>query len=465
MRSGCVKTATILARALRAASRLVESSIGMLVAATVFAFAAGSSSVDAVSRVGHPLRWVLLFVLLAAAAVWALGVGARPERRSAIYAAAAFVALALLSSAWSVTPRLSVERAATVGALFAAGVLVAAAAARVPGGIERPLDGLVVGAVAVAAAGLVLLAVDHGTAIVPATIEVPTRYRGFGQDANTSALLFGVAASIALWGSLAPRPRNVRIANALAVALFLGSLAASGSRGGLAAFAVGSVATLVAWGGRSRWTLAAVGVAAGAVVVAAFIQSIPQPTPLTPPPATATQPAAPAPPKPRYTNVDDAYPLDSDVGAPLPGGGQPTVRRSYFGDSGRLRAWIGALHQVVERPLLGFGFGSERAVFVDRYYGFVGGLPENSYIGLGLQLGAAGLVGFLVLVALLARAGVQGLRRMPRGTAAAGLGALAAGLTAAVVQSYVYSVGDIATTTFWLAGFLLLAAASTRSVA
>ena len=79
------------------------------------------------------------------------------------------------------------------------------------------------------------------------------------------------------------------------------------------------------------------------------------------------------------------------VGRPLPGGGEPPVERSFFGASGRTEAWRGALQQAAERPLLGFGFGTEDKAFVDRYYGFVGSLPENSYIGISLQLGLVGL--------------------------------------------------------------------------
>jgi O-antigen ligase len=139
----------------------------------------------------------------------------------------------------------------------------------------------------------------------------------------------------------------------------------------------------------------------------------------------------------------------------LPGGGQPTLRRTFFGSSGRVDAWTGALHQALERPLLGFGFGTEADVFVDRYYYFVGGRPENAYIGLALQLGLIGLVSFVALLGALAAAGVRAVRGPRRPVAAAGLGVLAAGLVLAVVQSYPYSAGDIATLTLWTSLFLL----------
>ena len=158
-------------------------------------------------------------------------------------------------------------------------------------------------------------------------------------------------------------------------------------------------------------------------------------------------------------NVEDYYPLDADIGRPLPGGGEPSKPRSFFGASGRSVAWTGAIEQAVGRPLVGYGFGAERDVFVDRYYTFVGGLVENSYIGLALQLGVVGLVLLLVLVATLVVTGWPALAGPERCLAAACLGVLAAGLAIAATQSYVYSVGNIATAALWITAFLLPAVA------
>ena len=54
--------------------------------------------------------------------------------------------------------------------------------------------------------------------------------------------------------------------------------------------------------------------------------------------------------------------------------------------SGRFEAWRGAIRQGNERPIAGYGFGTEGDVFVDRYYGLDSNLTENSYVGLYLQL-------------------------------------------------------------------------------
>ena len=433
--------ATILARALPALRRRpLELAIPALAAATVFAFACGSSSVAGITRVGHGARWVALAILLVAAVARVVATRRLVVPIAPAVAAAAFVALALTSAGWSISPRLSAERAVSLGVLFVTAIALAAAE-REP---RRLVAGLVIGSAAVALAGLVVLAVDHSAAVQAASIESPARFRGFGQDANTAALLFGIAIAPAL--ALAYRNR----AWLAAVALLAGSIVASGSRGGLFAGGVGALVVVVV---ASR-ALRPAAVAAAAVVVATVlglvVQNVPKAQAHSSGPVTqvATSPA----PRVGYLNAEAVYPLNADVGAPLPGGGQPPITRGFFGGSGRLDAWIGAGHQIMQRPILGFGFGTEGDVFVDRYYYFVGGSPEDSYLGISLQLGFVGLVALLTLVTTIA----WPLRRALRNdVAAACAGALAASLVLAIVQSYVYSVGDIGTTTLWISAFLL----------
>lgn len=420
-----------------------------LAGATVIAFAAGSSSVPRVTSVAHGVRWAVLAALLLAAALWALP---RPAvRREPAAAAAVLVGLALLSTAWSVERRITVERAVSLGALFCTCLLLVAA---VRGRADRArslLLGLLGGAVVVGLLGLVLLAADHTEAVESASYEAPARFRGFGEDPNTVALLFGVAAPLAVWGAL---ERRGRLLAASALALLVGEIVASGSRGGLLAAAAGSAVVVAARVRSGRWLLAGLAAVVVLTTAGAAIQSIPKPSAQASTPSPA--PTQPAPkPRPGYLDAEAAYPLEADVGRPLPGGGEPPVRRSFLGGSGRLDAWRGALHEAALRPVTGHGFGTEQDVFVDRYYSFVGGLPENSYIGLALQLGLAGLVALLLLVAVLAAAGLRALRGPGRGLAAAGLGVLAAGLVAAIFQSYLYSVGNVAAATLWIPAFLL----------
>jgi hypothetical protein len=139
----------------------------------------------------------------------------------------------------------------------------------------------------------------------------------------------------------------------------------------------------------------------------------------------------------------------------------PLEPRGFFGaGDGRMVVWRDAIDQGLERPLAGFGFGNEEQVFVDRSSEFMGSRPENSFIGLFMQLGVVGLLVFIVAVAASLLAFMR--RRRHAGAAAAAAGVLVAGTVMCMFQSYVYSVGNIATTTFWVAA--LLAAAGTAAV-
>ncbi|MDE3190608.1 MAG: O-antigen ligase family protein [Acidobacteriota bacterium] len=419
-----------------------------LVAATVFAFACGSSSVASVTHAGHTARWVLLVLLLAAAAARARLRRRLPTPSAAAAAAVAFVGLALVSAAWSVSPRLSAERAVSLGILFATALLLPAAEDRP----ARLLAGLAGGAAAVAIAGLVVLAADHAAAVQAASIESPARYRGLGQDPNTASLLFALALPLSLGLTAAATSVRARAASALAAALFVGSIVASGSRGALFAGGAGALVFVVARHARLRRAVAPAAVVAAAVVAGLLVQNLPKALAHSTGPPSAPPPAAQVKAQHGYLNAEATYPLNADIGAPLPGGGQPSITRGFFGGSGRGEAWTGTLHQILQRPLLGFGFGTESAVFVDRYYYFVGGSPEDSYLGISLQLGVLGLV---LLVALFASLAWPARRALRNDVAAACAAAVAAGLALAVVQSYVYSVGNIGTATLWICAFLL----------
>jgi O-antigen ligase len=422
----------------------VELVIPALAALAVFAFAAGSSSVTSVVRVGHDARWALLGLLLVAAGYRVIATRRLVLAPAPTAAAAALVVLALVSSAWSISPRLSVERSVSLGVLFATAVLLAAGE-REP---RRLLAGLVAGAVAVAVAGLVVLAGDHSAAVQAASLESPARYRGLGQDPNTAALLFGIAIAPAL--ALARR----RPAWFAAVALFAGSIVASGSRGGLFAGGVGALVVVSATARPSRRTILTAAAVVAAVAVGLVVENVPKAHASAGAPTPAAVPG-PAPAR-GYLNAEAVYPLAADIGGPLPGGGQPPLTRGFFGGSGRVAAWTGTIHQILQRPLLGFGFGTEEKVFVDRYYYFVGGTPEDSYLGISLQLGIVGLV---ILLALFVAFAADVRRALRRDVCAACAGAVAAGLTLAVVQSYVYSAGNIGSATLWICAFLLPVAA------
>ncbi|MGH2972495.1 MAG: hypothetical protein ACRDLE_10310 [Gaiellaceae bacterium] len=440
----------------------LETTVPVAVVLTEVALACGSSSIAWVSRGGRDARWVLLFVLVAsAAALFALRVAWSRARPFA--PAGWLVLLALVSAAWSVDPRLSVERAVSLAVLFAAGFFIATTAASLAL-IERVLVALLGGAVIVALLGLIILAVDRGAAL-ESVAGAPTRYRGLGEDANTAALLFAVVLPLAAWGvTRGGRPRQ-RLAAGAVFLLLDGSIVAALSRDALAGGFAGVV--LVAfvaprtWSARVSWAAAAVALAG----VSYGVTRIPSSAPAAAP--SALRAPAAAHPRSRWVDVDNVFPLNDDIGSPLPHALNASPPASTFTWSGRLRAWDGALGQVGRRPAAGYGFGTEERVFVDRYLGFGGSFPENSYIGFLLQLGAVGLASFLVLAALWLGRAFRAYTRLgerDRLALVACAGIVVAGLVCAFVQSYLTSVGNIATAAFWIGAFLLAALGDPRSV-
>jgi O-antigen ligase len=139
--------------------------------------------------------------------------------------------------------------------------------------------------------------------------------------------------------------------------------------------------------------------------------------------------------------------------------GNPLLSRTAasVAGSGRVSEWKGVLKQVKERPLLGYGFGTEERVFVDRWYYFQGGTAENSYLGLLLQLGGLGelMVCGIGLALLVMAVRTLCARTIARGEIGAEAGVLVAAACLMMIQSYIYSVGNIASGTVWVALFLL----------
>ena len=177
----------------------------LVVPALVAAMAAavlGSSSVPALADGAKPWRWAALGLLLAVAG-WAAVAGRHGLRLMSAPAAAgaALVALALCSALWSVEPRLTVERTASVALLLAA----CWAVGRCCAGDRRLLHAAVVAiggaAVVLSVAGLVVAAAAPETGFFLATS--PTRFRGLGENPNTVPLVQAVALPLLAWAALA----------------------------------------------------------------------------------------------------------------------------------------------------------------------------------------------------------------------------------------------------------------------
>jgi hypothetical protein len=517
-------------------------SIPFGLACMVVTFAAGSSAVGWAHSAGGVAKWFVLAgvaALAGAVALRQMWLDRRlPSRGLMIVGAcaAAFLALALLSSAWSVAPRLSVERGLSLAILFGLAAALAFSTADDVAARLRVLQGLAAGAIAVGILGLVTLVVDRDAALQRATSISPWRYKGFTENPNTISLL--AAASVPIMIGLAlraeGRERGIWAGGAL---LLVGSTVAAESRGPLLAVFLGvCVVFLFSF---AEWRPRLVGVTAALVVFAGgmVLREATQPSQ---PAFTSVVAPAPAPPtvapaKPRVihktsrprpkknapprggtgpagsssgsgtsggsagqngtsTNPVSTHPRRHNRTRPKPTGNrrhkphktvppQPTTKvpvgpqvvhlprpEDEIGNplltrknvsaagSGRVAAWRGTLQLIRERPLLGYGFGTEGRVFVDRWYYFQGRTPENSYLGLLLQLGVLGL-GLIVLLGLALL--VRGPRTIPalddeaRPVVAALYGVLVAAAGIMLVQSFLYSVGNVATATVWISLFLL----------
>lgn len=419
------------------------------------------SHVDAVNiGIGHRVRWAALAALTAVAVTYAAtrpGRRLRPDR--IVWLAAAFLALVLVSASWSSDAPLTLGRAVTLLFLF----LAAGAIAFGTGEGERTagyvLLALLAGAAAIAVGGGIDLAVESERALVPATTTSPTRYNGLGGNPNMMAMLLAVSLPLAAWAFLEARSTLGKAVSAAVFLVFDASLVASGSRGALLAAAVGLAALALALPFRRRIRAALALGAVGLLALNLGLTQLPQRAernPVLNPEFGSQIPLGPR-------DAQFILPLESELGFPSEGfraKGQP---RSLFSTSGRTSAWEGALDQVLERPALGYGFGTEDRVFVDRFYTFYSSNVENSFLGTALQLGVVGLGLLLALVGAVAARAVRALGSLSgpaRPVAAACIGVVAAGLVLALTQSYLTSVGNPATVPFWLSAFLLAALAA-----
>jgi len=404
---------------------------------------------------GRALRFWLLIELVIV--TWAYLAWRAPRVRLAaapFAALGAFLALAFVSVLWTVRTHSTEKRALAFLALALVGLAVAAVADARPEAVRRVLEALVAAAAIIALLGLYMLWVSHDQAVQSASLQYPARYRGMGQNPNTVPLLLAPALPLALWLWTRARSRAGRAVAAGAALLFDGSIVASGSRGALIAALVGTAVWVLTLPRGWRLRLALLGAAAAVFAADVAIMQIPKPVS-----ASAVSHSHTGP----HRVIRDAellLPLEDEIGRP--GKHAPPIRRTLFGTSGRARAWDAALHQVAHRPAAGYGFGTEAEVFVDRYYGFDSTVPENSYIGVALQLGIVGFVVFLAVLAAVAWVAVVALRRLTGAALAAAracAAVFAAGLVLGLTQSYLTSPGNLASPAVWLAALLLPALA------
>lgn len=451
---------------------MLERAIQVVIVVTVVGAVLAAGAILPWLGFGRKLRWVGLFALAALALLYAFRRRGDLQLMPVYGAAGVLLALAFVSAAWSASPLLTIARSLALALLFVAcGALAQATAGRTEA-IRRVLEGVLAATAAVGLGGLLVLLFRHDRAVAPATTDLPARYQGLGGGPDTAMMVLAVGMPLAAHAFHESTRLRWRLAAGFLLALLVGSIVASGSRGALAGgFAGVLVYSVVSVVGVRRRVLAAA-VVLVVFGVSLFVSRIPDPkqperaTAAAVRPAGAGSLAASRASTPRYLDANEYLRLQDDVGHPPFGEAAGTPPHTIFGTSGRAEAWQGAIDQGVKRPLLGYGFGTEARVFVDRFVGFNSSVPENSYIGLFLQVGLIGLGAFLALVVLLlvrAARALPGLEGRELRLAAACAGGLVVGLVLCFFQSYIYAVGSNATAAVWICGFLL-AAATPRSL-
>jgi O-antigen ligase len=425
--------------------------IQLVLVATVLNLAFASSINNSFLLLGRHFRFLLLLELALVAGAYRAWRRPRVRLRGAAFPLVGlFVILAMLSAAWSSDPHQTASRSAALLVLVLAGAALADATVGRPEAVRAILAALFVGAVLVALLGLYMLWVSHDQAVQPASTQYPARYRGLGQNPNTVSLLLALATPLALWLWSETRSRRWRIALAAALLFLDGSIVASGSRGAVIAALAGAVVWLAT--ASLSWPRRLAFVAAAAVVFVADVAIMQVPKALPAAPASAHSGTHRI-----VRNAELTNPLSDEIG----GSGAP-IKRTLFGTSGRAQAWDAALHQAARRPVAGYGFATESEVFVDRYYGFDSSVPENSYIGVLLQLGVVGVVVFVALLLALVVAAFRAVRAPPgpgRAVARACASVLAAAAVLGLTQSYLTTVGNLASPLVWLPALLLPALA------
>jgi O-Antigen ligase len=370
-------------------------------------------------------------------------------------------AFALASTLWSASPGVTLGRSLSFAALLAAGVALAAATRTNERAVGQLLLAVLLAAAAVGVGGLIALWGNPDRALVDATIGSPVRYNGLGGNPNTMAMLMAFGLPLALWALVEARTTVGKLGAAAAFLLLDGSIVASGSRGALAGAGAGLlVVGLVLARSRRQAVVATAAVAALLAIDFGIMQLPPNGTRDPAPPFEFGQ-RLPLGPR----DADFLLPLESEIGFPDPG--EPRVKRGLLETSGRVVAWRGALELTAERPVLGFGFGTEEEVFVDRYYLLLSSRPENSYVSAALELGSVGTFLLLALLAVVLFRGLQALRvaEPTRRVAAACAGVVVCGLVIGVTQSYLTAVGSVIAAPFWLCALLLGALAPVQAAA
>ncbi len=130
--------------------------------------------------------------------------------------------------------------------------------------------------------------------------------------------------------------------------------------------------------------------------------------------------------------------------------------------SSRTEKWMAGLQYLIQRPLLGYGFGTEDKLFAyhgvqENLYVRTGSYLHNAYLGLALQLGLIGaLLLYLPLLILFVNTVRISINFSTDDFNIACLSVLLVGMISAVASSDIYSMGNSKSVPFWISVMLLV---------
>lgn len=353
-------------------------------------------------------RWFMLGIYAIPVAVRLLT--QRPPRRFRLLdlVAVLFLTYALLSATYSQAPDLTTQRAISLILLY-----IAAFWAIWDYADRRDEEQVIA---PILAAATLIYAI--GLMLIPFTATAwqdDGRFRGILQNPNAVGLLTAILLPLVIW-----RVSQYRRWFDLCLLAAMGmSVALSGSRAGVY---VGLIAIVYmigkSWTGKLLLILSVLGVAL--TLEYASLEYVDSRTPLG-----------------RLVRTD-----------------------KFARGSGRTEAWGLAWTLIQRQPWLGYGFGTEDLAIEasgERLREAQGNYFHNAYLGMAYQLGAVGCVlYFLPLFALLAWSAHRSRGPSSPLLVRALQAVVLCGLTAALFESWIYSVGNAFSFPFWVCVMLLV---------
>ena len=406
------RTPVVLAIGLGVVWLVIQRNLRILVPLTTVTLVLGSSTLP-----GSSFWFVSKFALIGAVAATIIPAIASERKHLPVpvpfaVGFGALIGLMFASTAWSVAPTVTRDKAISMLLLWLA------VAVAIPLGLRNPRDLIdVIRRIGFVAAGTLVAALVLGAAGVLVSFDAYSRFRGILVNANTLGYFVApILPALVVLAARSDRNRSRAILIAVIAVLAVG-LALTGSRAGALASVAGVMAALFASGAtrqgrQARRILVVMTLALGTIVTVYWSLHI----------------------QPRHAS-DRFFELGTG--------------------SGRTIVWADALPLIAGRPLLGHGFGTTEVLFPDvqsTSQGAVLGTVHNSYLEAGVDLGWVGMVwlGALGLSGGVAALRIARSRGQHRWVGTVLLAGIVGGMVNGVFETGLLAAGGLIAFDFWL---------------